>query len=377
MEKPTIFFSHSSKDKDLILPIKNKIENITANVIDIFMSSDGQSIPFGHNWVHKIEEGLNKTKIMFVFVTPTSINSSWIYFEAGFTYSKNIEVIPVGLGVNIGSLNPPLNLLQGFDINSSDSLNNFISILNKKFNLSFQENFDNNDYNKIENILLSNPNTNNISNIFQYAKTEITHYIDGDLNQKKNKVNKFYSDIKNYLDKNHIQYSVYEPKENFIDKTKVILVYGIRFDIKGWEVKSSTRASEECKMSINISTLNFESSFTLLKELLLLADFDLSHIYLHFYLNDKYDSLKNNIEISSVVSQCSNQFTCNKDSLNMYTYKNDIKFGIIDVNKYNKNTACYVLGISFEIKNTTLNDINELVRDLESCKLIYKNENNN
>ncbi len=83
MEKPTIFFSHSSKDKDLILPIKKKIENITANVIDIFMSSDGQSIPFGHNWVHKIEEGLNRTQIMFVFVTPTSINSSWI-FRDGF-----------------------------------------------------------------------------------------------------------------------------------------------------------------------------------------------------------------------------------------------------------------------------------------------------
>lgn len=377
MEKPTIFFSHSSKDKDLILPIKNKIENITANVIDIFMSSDGQSIPFGHNWVHKIEEGLNKAKIMFVFVTPTSINSSWIYFEAGFAYSKNIEVIPVGLGVNIGTLNPPLNLLQGFDINSSDSLNNFISIINKKFNLSFQENFDNNDYNKIENILLSNSSANNITSVFQYARTEIAHYIDGDSNQKRNKANKFYSNIKNYLDENNIQYSVYEPKENYSNQTKTILVQGIRFDIKGYKQEYPTRMPDECKISVNISTLNFESSFVLLKELLLLADFDLSHIYLHFYLNDKYDSLKNNIEISSVVSQCSNQFTCNKDSLNMYTHKNNIKFGIIDVGKYNSNTTCYVLGIYFEIKNTTLNDINELVRDLECCKLIYKKENNN
>ena len=64
MDKPTIFFSHSSKDSSTILPIKNKITATTAKVLDIFMSSDGQSIPFGHNWVHKIEEGLNNAKIM-------------------------------------------------------------------------------------------------------------------------------------------------------------------------------------------------------------------------------------------------------------------------------------------------------------------------
>ena len=46
MEKPTIFFSHSSKDRDAILPIKEKLMKITSGVIQIFMSSDGQSIPF-------------------------------------------------------------------------------------------------------------------------------------------------------------------------------------------------------------------------------------------------------------------------------------------------------------------------------------------
>ena len=47
MEKPTIFFSHSSHDRELILPVKAKLDMITAQVLDIFMSSDGQSIPFG------------------------------------------------------------------------------------------------------------------------------------------------------------------------------------------------------------------------------------------------------------------------------------------------------------------------------------------
>lgn len=120
MEKPTIFFSHSAKDRNVILPIKEKLIKITSGVIQIFMSSDGQSIPFGNNWIHKIEDGLNNAKIMFVFVTPTSIESGWIYFEAGFAYSKGIDVIPVGVGIDIGSIRPPLSLLQGFNITSSE-----------------------------------------------------------------------------------------------------------------------------------------------------------------------------------------------------------------------------------------------------------------
>lgn len=122
MSKATLFFSHSSKDKDVILTIKNKLDKATGGVMDIFMSSDGQSIPFGTNWIHKVEEGLQAAKIMFVFVTKNSISSGWIYFEAGYAYSKGIQVIPVGIGVDIGSLKAPLNLLQGFNVSSEDKV---------------------------------------------------------------------------------------------------------------------------------------------------------------------------------------------------------------------------------------------------------------
>lgn len=74
---------------------------------------------------------IKQRKIMFVFVTPTSIESGWIYFEAGFAYSKGIDVIPVGVGVDIGSIKPPLSMLQGFNITSGESLNNFVIVINK------------------------------------------------------------------------------------------------------------------------------------------------------------------------------------------------------------------------------------------------------
>ena len=74
MDKPVIFFSHSSKDRDIILPLKDKLGKITSGTVDIFMSSDGQSIPFGSNWIHKVEEGLKEARIMFVFVTLLHLN---------------------------------------------------------------------------------------------------------------------------------------------------------------------------------------------------------------------------------------------------------------------------------------------------------------
>ena len=182
MEKATIFFSHSSKDKEMITYVKNRIDTITGKSLNIFVSSDGQSIPFGKNWVHRIEEGLTSAEIMFVFVTPNSIESGWIYFEAGFAYSKDIEVIPVGIGIDIGSMKAPLNLLQGFNITSGDSLNNFITILNKKFGVSFDRGFSDEDYSYLISIASTEP-LFDMNKIFKYADYELaskTKYSDVD-----------------------------------------------------------------------------------------------------------------------------------------------------------------------------------------------------
>ncbi|WP_219702120.1 toll/interleukin-1 receptor domain-containing protein [Marinomonas lutimaris] len=150
MDKPTVFFSHSSVDKDYISALQNGVSKRTSGTINIFQSSDGESIPFGNNWIHKTEENLHKAKLMFVFVSPESLSSSWIYFETGFAYAKNVKVIPIGIkGVDIGSLRPPLNLLQGFNLVSEESLNNFISILNKEFKYDFPMSFSKEDFDSL------------------------------------------------------------------------------------------------------------------------------------------------------------------------------------------------------------------------------------
>lgn len=150
MAKPKVFLSHSSVDQRALIRLRTLLEQKTAGAIEFFMSSDGQSIPLGRNWVHRIEQALDEAQLLLVFLTPNSMKSPWVFFESGYVYSKNIKVIPVGvLGYDLGNLRPPLSLLQGFNISGPDSLNNLVALFNREFDLSFKEDFTDDDYVRI------------------------------------------------------------------------------------------------------------------------------------------------------------------------------------------------------------------------------------
>ncbi len=149
MQKPATFFSHSSQDKHALAKLKEQFLSKTGGSIDVFLSSDGQSIPFGRNWVHSVEQALNDTKLMVVFVTPNSLRSSWLHFESGYAYSKNIQVIPVGIGIDLATVGAPLNLLQGFNITSEAGLNNLIAVVNEAFGHAHAESFTIEDFHVI------------------------------------------------------------------------------------------------------------------------------------------------------------------------------------------------------------------------------------
>ena len=150
MTKPIVFISHSSKDERMVRRLKELLAKKVGNTLDIFVSCDGQSIPLGRNWVHEIEQALKDSRIMFVLLSPNSIRSNWIYFEAGFAYSKDIKVVPIGmLGIDLSQVTPPMSLLQGFNINSAESLNNIISVLNREFDYSLEASFNREEYGDI------------------------------------------------------------------------------------------------------------------------------------------------------------------------------------------------------------------------------------
>lgn len=151
IEKPTIFFSHSSKDSEAVAELKKLFVEKTSGTIDVFLSSDGQSIPFGRNWVHEVQEALGRAKIMFVFLTPDSIKSGWIYFESGYCHKQGVRVIPVGFaGVDLNGIRPPLSLLQGFNLRGAAYLNNLINISNEEFRYNHLESFTDEEFKNLQ-----------------------------------------------------------------------------------------------------------------------------------------------------------------------------------------------------------------------------------
>ena len=117
MKKPTIFLSHSSRDSDSLKRLQAMLQRVTSGTLSLFLSSDGQSIPFGRNWVATVEQALDGSALMFSFLSPISTGSAWINFEAGYAYARGVKVVPVAImGKDLDALNPPLSLLQGFNL---------------------------------------------------------------------------------------------------------------------------------------------------------------------------------------------------------------------------------------------------------------------
>lgn len=377
MSKPTIFFSHSSKDKDIILSIKGKFDSITGGTMDIFMSSDGQSIPFGRNWIYKIEDGLNSAEIMFVFVTPNSILSNWIYFEAGFAYAKGIEVIPVGVGIDIGLLKAPLNLLQGFNIVSSDSLNNFITIINRKFDYHFRNDFCDSDFSEI--IAMTNGSIPpfDMSNIFSYADCELlSEYQDTNGRKVSLDFKTFIDQIIAYLKSDNIAFS-YEGENR--STYKCILTSGIKIIYQaGAKAKSNILGARDTpdKISVKISLYSFQTTFPILSHILSLIQTEWT--YLCFHLNSNYAYITSQETASAIISTMKDNFEFSNSLVGRYRFtKSNLPFFIYNTNTSKPVLGEYVMNISYQPKNTTAGDIIECVRLLLDGKLIYQKGEHN
>ncbi|MGD1890812.1 MAG: toll/interleukin-1 receptor domain-containing protein [Cyclobacteriaceae bacterium] len=193
MDKPIIFLSHSSKDSPILKRLKKILDDKLQGFVTTFLSSDGQSIPFGTNWSSKVEEALKMCSLVFVFISPNSIYSKWVYFESGMTYGKNKKVVPVGiLGTDISEATGPLYSLQGFNIGSIDSLNNLITVINNEYNLSLSMEFNESDYEHI--FQMEDTSENSLFRDLSYLIAKVTFYLHDYRDEKS--VNTFYREIK-------------------------------------------------------------------------------------------------------------------------------------------------------------------------------------
>jgi hypothetical protein len=146
MSKKLVFVSHISEEKELAYLVKDFISNAFLGLIEVFVSTDENSISLGQKWLENITNSLKECSIEIIICSPKSVKRPWINFEAGAGWIRDIPVIPLcHSGIHPDTLPMPLNLLQGANLNSVSELRLLLPILAKAIDSSVP-NFDFSDF---------------------------------------------------------------------------------------------------------------------------------------------------------------------------------------------------------------------------------------
>ena len=130
MNKPIVFISHITEEKEMVIELKKLIEDSFLGMLEVFVSSDENSISSGSRWLDNITDALGSCVIELILCSPKSIQRPWVNFEAGAGWIRDIPVIPLcHSGMKPSKLPLPLNLLQAVEISELSSLKLIFPVL--------------------------------------------------------------------------------------------------------------------------------------------------------------------------------------------------------------------------------------------------------
>lgn len=130
MKKPVVFISHITEEKELAIYFKQLLEESFLGMIDVFVSSDENSISSGSKWLQDITKSLGECALELILCSPQSVQRPWINFEAGAGWIRNIPVIPLcHSGMLPNDLPIPINMLQATELNDLVSLNRVLPVI--------------------------------------------------------------------------------------------------------------------------------------------------------------------------------------------------------------------------------------------------------
>jgi hypothetical protein len=122
--KPKVFVSHVSEEAALAATFKTHLSRDFLGMVDIFVSSDLESIAAGQNWLISLEEALRESSMLLVLCSRASLHRPWVNFETGAAWIKPIPIIPVcHSGLQLRELPIPFSVLQGVNAAEEDGLN--------------------------------------------------------------------------------------------------------------------------------------------------------------------------------------------------------------------------------------------------------------
>jgi hypothetical protein len=122
------FVSHISEEASVAARLREALNRDFLGLLDVFVSSDGESIAAGEQWLASIEKALRDAAVMLILCSPTSIRRPWINFEAGAAWMRKIPLIPLcHAGLTPRDLMMPLSMRQGLSLDQAEDLRRLYS----------------------------------------------------------------------------------------------------------------------------------------------------------------------------------------------------------------------------------------------------------
>lgn len=127
-----LFLSHYDKETDIAQAFQRVIEKAFLGMVDVFVSSDGKSIPPGRAWLDTVERTLRECAVFVVIASPESIERRWINFELGAVWMREIPIIPLlHSGLTTANLPRPLSDMSAVVATDSKGLQRIIAEIAK------------------------------------------------------------------------------------------------------------------------------------------------------------------------------------------------------------------------------------------------------
>lgn len=136
--RPKLFISHATSDGEFASIVKQEIEKVFANGVDVFCTSSPGTIAAGTDWLNEIEMRLASAQAVIAIVTPVSVERPWLWFEVGATWNRGrtgeCKIYPLcAPEIEISSLPSPLDRLQALSMGKAQDLKMLFEALIAQF----------------------------------------------------------------------------------------------------------------------------------------------------------------------------------------------------------------------------------------------------
>lgn len=132
MRQTSIFLSHTGEEAELALLLKDVVVQAFPDGVQVYVSSDGNSVRAGDKWLADLEAMLKRSSLHLVLCSRASIRRPWVNFEAGAAWVTDTPTVPVcHSGMRPDLLPLPLNTFQGVLLSGPNALRGILDSIAK------------------------------------------------------------------------------------------------------------------------------------------------------------------------------------------------------------------------------------------------------